>query len=95
MNQRELYMQRTLKVAQRLKELGLRPPNMPEANESEFNRCKACRGVGYISLDNMDGEEEKGHCPECGGSGQIVNDKLLEWNLEIAKIAQGIRRFDG
>lgn len=91
MNQRELYIQRTLKVAERLKQLGLEPPEMPQVDGPEFRKCEACQGSGRIPTNDKD----EYHCNECGGSGQKVSDKLLEWNLEIARLAQSIRVLNG
>ena len=78
MTERELYLKKTGEIIERLRERGIVPPAMPQADGQEMILCPVCKG-----------EETKIHCQECGGSGYKVKNPLFEWARTVQGMIHG------
>lgn len=95
-NERELILSRSREVVQRLKDLGISVPPPPDTEGNQFTPCQACNGVGHIAARSYTNQygmfiQEKTHCPKCLGSGQLVENGLLEWNKNLVRLVEKIK----
>ena len=85
MTERELTQNRLAPVVNRLRELGVAVPEMPDGEGNEFSDCETCRASGSQAI-GIDGS--KIVCPDCLGSGQIVKNAVFGWQKRIAQLWQ-------
>ena len=82
MTERELIATRSAPIAERLKDLGVTVPDMPEGDGNEFTKCSTCNGTGKVDVDGKE-KPEIWNCLECAGSGSLVSNALWEWQKTI------------
>lgn len=71
-------------IRERLIELGADVPPMPESAASTMAECKVCEGKGGRTVEGT-----FHHCHECGGSGQIVHNEMMNWaKVAITKLKE-------
>lgn len=96
MTERELYKFRAEPIIKRLREMGIDPPEMPDAKGQVETKCQECKGRGREERVTEDGEEtDLVHCPTCGGSGTIINNPLLDWSVKLIRMMDNGNRSKG
>ena len=87
--ERDYTIERLRPVVERLRQLGIDTPDMPEGEGNEFSDCRACKtsGNGAIGIDGS-----KIVCPTCLGSGQIVKNAVFDWQRRIMRLYQEVVR---
>lgn len=86
MTEREFTIARLKPVLERLKQLGVEPPAPPDSDGNEFSDCQTCKGVGSEVIDP--GSGQKVLCAECLGSGQIVTNRVFDWQRQVGRLLQ-------
>lgn len=86
MTEREFTIVRLKPVLERLKQLGVESPAPPHSDGNEFSDCQTCKGKGEETVNLESGQ--KVVCGECLGSGQIVTNRIFDWQRQVGKLLQ-------
>jgi len=89
MTEREFTINRINPLVERLRQLGVTVPDPPESEGNEFSDCKCENG------SKPSGDGKKIVCPDCFGSGQLVVNKLWDWQRQVMKLWQEHLRNGG